>query len=111
MIPTEDFFPVIPAVHNVVKCSFILDSKLSGHAMREPRFAGVVNTKNRPLFTFPVVADGFEITTGALIHEERFVTATEKMAAEPVPAIEPGCVGGQKPLHSADQVGSGCLDH
>src|ERR1044071_7258505 len=101
MIPTEDFFPVIPAVHNVVKCSFILDSKLSGHAMREPRFAGVVNTKNRPLF----------LGSGALIDEERFVTATEKMAAEPLPAIETGCVGGQKPLHSADQVGSGCVDH
>jgi hypothetical protein len=57
-----------------------------------------------------VIADRPRIAIAAAIHDERLVTAAERVAEEFVPPIEPRRAGAEKPFHARDEVGIGCLD-
>src|SRR5579863_8196173 len=52
-----------------------------------------------------IIAHRLEITIAAAIHNQRLVTAAEKVPKLLVPSIMPSRVGAQQPFHAGHQVG------
>src|SRR5208282_6646879 len=57
-----------------------------------------------------IITDGFEISAGAAIDDQRLVAPAEEVAKLLVPPIETAGIGSQQPLHAGDQIRAGCFD-
>src|SRR5208282_1123484 len=57
-----------------------------------------------------IIADGFEISAGAAIDDQRLVAPAEQVAKLFVPPIETAGIGSQQPLHAGDQIRAGRFD-
>ena len=58
-----------------------------------------------------VIANGFQITVAAALHDQGFVAAAKNMAGELVPLIQANGVRTQQPGHARDKVCVRRFDH